>query len=56
MAGKGIGRLNGWATERGAGLAEYALLLAIVAAACVSALSSFGSKISSIVEALAGAF
>lgn len=43
------------ADERGAGLAEYALLLALIAIACITALTTLGTTISSYISSIAGA-
>lgn len=37
-------------SERGAGLAEYALLLVLIAVACFVALQSLGTKISGVFD------
>lgn len=41
-------------SERGAGLAEYALLLALIAIACITALTTLGSAISSVLTSISG--
>jgi pilus assembly protein Flp/PilA len=41
-------------SERGAGLAEYALLLALIAIACIAALTTLGTAISSVLTSIAG--
>ncbi len=43
-------------SQRGAGLAEYAILLALVAGASVTVLTALGLKISSVIDATAGMF
>jgi pilus assembly protein Flp/PilA len=40
--------------EEGASLAEYGLLLALIAVVCIAAISSLGTKISSMFTALSG--
>jgi pilus assembly protein Flp/PilA len=42
------------AKERGAGLAEYALLLALIAVVCVAALTTLGGNIAAIFDFIAG--
>lgn len=42
------------AKERGAGLAEYALLLALIAVVCVLALTGLGTAIRDIFDSIAG--
>lgn len=39
-------------SERGAGLAEYALLLALIAIACITALTALGTKITSVLGSI----
>jgi pilus assembly protein Flp/PilA len=41
-------------SERGAGLAEYALLLALIAVVCVAALTALGAAISGTLTAITG--
>lgn len=41
--------------ERGAGLAEYGLLLALIAIACITALTTLGSTIASYLTSISGA-
>lgn len=41
-------------SERGAGLAEYALLLALIAIACLTALTTLGGKIASVLTSISG--
>lgn len=48
-----LDRLNG---ERGQGLAEYSLILAFVAMACVLALGALGLAIAGHIESFAGDF
>ncbi len=40
--------------ERGAGLAEYALLLVLIAVACVIAITALGSTISDVFDDITG--
>ena len=48
-----LGRLN---IERGQALAEYSLILAFVAAACVVALGALGLALAGHIDSFAGAF
>ena len=41
-------------SERGAGLAEYALLLFLIAVACVAALTTLGTTISGVFDTIVG--
>lgn len=42
--------------EEGAALAEYGLLIALIAAVCIIAITTLGTKISSVFEAVATKF
>lgn len=43
-------------TERGAGLAEYALLLLLVALVCIGALTVLGTTVSGVLNTATGMF
>ena len=43
-----------WREEEGAGLAEYALLLALIAVVCIGALTLLGTNISNLFTHVAG--
>lgn len=42
--------------EEGAALAEYGLLIALIAAVCIIAITALGTKISSVFQVVAGKF
>ena len=48
-----VGRVLG-RQEEGASLAEYGLLLALIAVACIAAITLLGTQISSMFNSLAG--
>jgi Flp pilus assembly pilin Flp len=45
-----------WRDERGASMAEYAMLLAIVSALLAATIQVFGTQITAVFEATAGAW